>query len=318
MKNKPDLSHVGHTRFDQWSMGAVCFLVVPFFFLPFYIGLSQWPVNLLLYFYLGMLLIFSFPLRLFIQTLHNLRLYREGIEIRKPFKPLQFLHWDEIAQIRGSVWRSDLILTNRAGTVSCQVNSSYDNVDVLLQLLLSARPDLFQTDRPLTCTISPIPFFFLALIAIQLFLFGIHGVFASSTGPALLIMLSFCLLIFVGALLVIPISITILGPQLVIRYLFRKKILPAIDVMVIFKNTRFDFIYEWGEITIHEKNGNVILLMFYNLGLSLLFGFLYGWHQMATRPRLSAGDALDPKPVRGHRGLSKNAPYGLPAKISAE
>jgi hypothetical protein len=314
MKNKQNTFFVGHTRFEQWSMGAVCLLVISCFFMPFYVGWGPWEV--MLYYYLGMCFILSIPLRLFLQTFNNLHLYQEGIEIYKPFKPLQFLFWDEIAQIRGSVWSSDLIISNRRGNVSCRVNSSYTNSSVLLHLLLYARPDLFHADQYLTLTLNPIPVVILALVLIQLALFGIHGVFASSNGMILLILLAFCLIIFVGALMLIPYSLSILGDQIILRYPLRKAILSASDVAYINKTTRFDFIYEWGEVTIHEKNGNVTLLMFYNLGISLLYAFLNYWQQMALRSRLETGDALEPTPVHGHRRLSEYAPYLLPAKFN--
>jgi hypothetical protein len=315
MKNQNNIFFVGHSRFDQWSWGAICLLVVSFFFLPLYVGWG--PLGVMLYLYLGLCLILSFPLRLFMQTFNNLYLYREGIEIHKPFRPTQFLFWDEIDQIRGSVWSSNLILSNRRGNISCRVNSSYTNYTVLFQLLLYARPDLFYSDQRLTLTTSPILVIFLVLDFVLLVIFGIHGVFAGRTGVYLLIMLVFCLIIFMGVLVLIPYSLSILGDQLVFSYPFRKKVLQASDVDYINKTTRFDLIYEWGEVTIHEQNGNVTLLMFYNLGVSLLYAFLFNWHQMALRFWPEAGNGLGSTPVHGHRLLSKNAPYLLPSKINA-
>lgn len=305
-------NYVGHTSFDKWSTGGVCLLAVAFLFLPFFIGGGPW--KFLLVYYLAMCIILLIPLRLYLRTFNNYYLFQEGIEIHLPFKPDQFLYWEEITQIRGSVWSSYLIISNQHETISCRVNSSYTNVDILLSVLQYARPDLFRADRALTLTQSPMPVIFLAAILLQLIIFGMIGVFASLQGILLLILLILCLLIFSALSLLVPYSVTILGNQLIFHYIFRKTKVCASEIDQISKNTRFDFAYEWGEVTIHQKSGNVTLLMFFNLGVSLLYAFLTNWLEAWMMAMLETGSAWDPISLRGHRRLSENAPYRLPAK----
>ncbi len=316
MIDEKNLYFVGHSRFERWWMAVLCLIPIAFFFLPLYVGWGPWDAMLLLY--VGLCFALIFPLRIFLETFNNLYLYQEGIAIFRLFRPVQFLFWDDIAEMRGSVWSSDLIIRNHNGDVSCRVNSSFCNVPVLLHLLMYARPDLLRTGQYLTFTISPIPAIFLAVVLIALAFFGFNGALTSSTGQTLMSLLGLCLIIFSGVLFVVPYSVSILGDTILFRYPFRSRVLSAGQIKNITYVTRFDFIYEWGEVTIYEKYGDVIQLMFYNLGVSLLYSFLSFWHQMATMTYLPTSDALVATPGRRHRRLSEHAPYLLPAKGGVE
>lgn len=221
------------------------------------------------------------PLSSFYKTFTWLYIYKEGILIHVPFRPNQFLGWREITQVRSSLWGRTLILADDTGRIKARVYEDLKNSHHFIGWFMQERPDIWQPEEGLTFSKSS--FISLFFLFGALFEFGLALFLGRVIDWGFWLMISFACLSILTVLL-IPQSLTLRGDTLVLHYPFREKVINAhkiIDITAVYA--------PMGYIVLHLRGGEKIMLIFFSLGINLLFGFLWYWHVSWTRPNLKHG-----------------------------
>jgi hypothetical protein len=231
-----------------------------------------------IFFYSFLILIQYVPLSAIYKTLTWLYIYKEGIHIHVPFRPDQFLEWRQITRVRSSLWGRTIVLSDTSGRIKARVYASLKNSHRFIGWFIQERPDLWQPEEGLSFSKSSIISIYFLIGA--LFEVGIAIFLAPEIDWGFWLMIGFACLSIV-TVLGLPQLLMLHGNTLVLRFPFRERVIYAHEI------SEIQAVYApMGYNVVRLKDGGKITLMFFSLGVNLLFAFLWYWHAIWTRSKL--------------------------------
>jgi hypothetical protein len=290
MKSKQDDPfHLRGSLFTRiyWGVFTLFLIGLSMVFISLGVQANDFGPILFLLGFLGVMALF--PMIAVYRTFTWLYIYRDGILIHRPFRPRQFLEWKAITQVRSNLWGRTIVVSDAAGNIKARVYSSLTNSQYFVGWLMEARPDIWAPEEGLTFRKSSLFSLF--------FLFGavMSVILALSVGDFTDWGVWFAFVMGAGCVIVVlflPQSFMVGGDYLHLRFPFRTKVIHAQEITGISLVPALV-----GYIEIKLRKGPDMALMFFSLGLDMLFGFLWFWHASRTRKKLTGGPHV---PARLH------------------
>jgi hypothetical protein len=267
--------------FERFLYGAMSIFLIVLGVILAPISIATEDKGPVVFLYTFLLLMQYIPLSSIHKSFSWLYIFKEGIWIHKPLRRDQFLKWGDITRVRSSPWGSTLVLTDDTGKVKARVFGGYRNSTHFMGWFMGERPDLWKPEEGLTFSTSSL--FSLILLLGVIFELGMAFALGSTDDWGFWLMLGFAVITIVTVWMM-PMSIKLEEDNLVLRYPFRERLVPAHGI------ASMTAVYApMGYIEMRLKDKKTITLLMFSLGINLLHAFLWSWHAHWTRPNLARG-----------------------------